>query len=165
MTQDHYELMHIICRHSKTKKEAKEIMMQSFEIQKPLPYQQKSKAEAEIDAYINRNWSSRMKSNKYSLRKKTLKEVQLLMGLLLSEKGRIFTKVLVPIKKKLEGNHLPKEFYDLIIKDSTPRKEKLRGTHIELNDISNDGIVIYCCDEYYTFMIHDIDRSKNLIFV
>lgn len=165
MTQENYELMHIICRHSKTKKEAKETMMQSFGIKKQLPYQQKSKAELEIEAYIKNNWTAKMKDTKYSLRRKSLKEVQLLMNLLILEKGKVFTKVLVPIKKRIEGNNLPKEFYDLIIKDSTQQKERLRGTHVELNDISKDGIVIYCSDRYYTFMIHDIDRSKNLIFV
>lgn len=159
-----YEFMRIVCRYSKTKKEAKETIMSSFRI-KDLPESQwKSENEREINRFIKREWSSSKKINKYSPRNRTIKELVVLVNLIYREKGVVFEKVFVPIKKKIEGNKLPRELYDLIITDSTKEKEKLRGGYVELNSVSMDGLVMYCTEKNYTFMIHDIDCSRNFVF-
>lgn len=165
MTEDQYELMSIICRYSKNRKEAKDVMLKSFKVTPAKFNQQKSIAENVIDNYIKRNWGVRMKNNTYSLRKKSLKEIGMLIQLLDYKKGKVFEKVLIPLKKRIEGNGLPREFYDMIIKDSTKKKESMRGGYVELNAISKDGIILYCTEEHYCFMIHDIDCSKNFIFI
>ena len=165
MTENQYDYMKIACRYAKNKKQAKESIMQAFNMPRAFSEINKSEMEKTVDAFINKQWSSRMKLDTYSLRKKTIREVMMLMRLLVAEKGIVFSKVLVPIRKDRDGTGLPKEFYDLVIKNSSKYREKLRGTHVELMGQSKDGLIVYCDTGSYQFMIHDIDRSKNLIFI
>lgn len=165
MTQEEYEFVRIACRYSKSRKQAKSVVMSSFKMRSMPESIWKSKIEKDIDRFISREWSSSKKNNKYSLRNKTIKELIMLVELLNRERGIVFEKVLVPIKKRIEGNHLPRDLYDLIIKDSTKEKESMRGNYVELNAISKDGLIMYCTYKNYCFMVHDIDCSRNLIFI
>lgn len=165
MTQEEYEFVRIACRYSKSRKQAKSVVMSSFKMRSMPESPWKSKVEKEIDRFISREWKSSKKINKYTLRGKTIKELVMLVELLNRERGIVFEKVLIPIKKRIEGNHLPRDLYDLIIKDSTKEKESMRGNYVELNSISKDGLVMHCTYKHYCFMVHDIDCSKNLIFI
>jgi hypothetical protein len=161
MIEELKEYAHIISKYSETKESAKKILAQSIMILRSIPMKDAKEISFKL---IENAWQGRKKTDKYSLRKKTMKELKILMNLLDAEKGIRFKEVYIPLKRDITSNNLPREMYNLFIKDHSPQKESLRGGYVKFMETSKDGLIIWCENDFYSFLIHDIDRARSLKF-
>ncbi len=161
MIEELRDYARIISKYSESKESARKVLAQSIMVLRSIPMKEAKEISSDL---IEKVWPERKKSDKYSLRKKTMKELKILMNLLDVEKGVRFKEVYIPLKKDITSNNLPRAMYNLFIKDHSAQKESLRGGYVKLIEASKDGLIIWCEDDLHSFLIHDIDRARNLKF-
>lgn len=155
MTKENVETIKMLCGYASSRKQVIKSFVDSYP---EIP-------EKEIAMTVEKYWLN-AQTEKHTLAGKALKtKILILRNLLMQKRLGEITKVMIPLVKDIQKK-LPLDIYTLIIKETSSKREKLRGTYVELTAISDDGIQLLVSDvAEFTFTVYDINCSKKLILL
>lgn len=155
MTKENADTIKMLCGYARNRKQVIKSFADSYpEVPK-----------LEIEKAVNKYWLT-VQTERSTLAGQPLKaKILILRNLLLQKEIGEIKRIELPIVSDIRKK-LPKDLYDIIIRETSPGREKVRGKYAELIGISNDGIkLVVSHGGEYVFTIYDINCSKKIILI